>query len=210
MVYKYLGWGITNENGVAHLDHDAQGQEIEHSYTGVGAGEVDVVASLDNPIVDGSIVSGTYNVWDTIMYDDNTGNFYYTTTFNVTVQDDGTLLSYPVDYGTIYAKSNQQIHPIDSVMEFDVVSETGRVNMSFFNNSQTTKYSPEFNSFSNRGVGHWRVELTNTSIKLYRDGVEVTGSPISVDFGNNPIRVGFVGITASSTIKIANFKEYYL
>ena len=183
----------TEDDGVATYEYDCTGSGLREFYA-----------------TSGTFVSEIYEVWDTICYDDKTGNFYYTTNSNVTVQDDGTLLSYPVDYGTIYAKSNQQIHPIDSVMEFDVVSETGRVNMSFFNSSQSTKNSPEFNSFSNRGVGHWRVELTNTSIKLYRDGVEVTGSPISVDFGNNPVRVGFVGITASSTIKIANFKEYYL
>ena len=87
MVYKYLGWGITNENGVAKLDHDAQGQEIEHSYTGTGAGEIDVLASLDNPIVDGSIVSGTLPVLDTLLYDtgtDATHNIWTGDTSNLT------------------------------------------------------------------------------------------------------------------------------
>ena len=71
-VYKYLGWGITNENGVAKLDHDADGIRIDNSYTGVGAGEIDVVASLDNPIVDGSIVSKTYSIYDCYKYDSGT------------------------------------------------------------------------------------------------------------------------------------------
>lgn len=74
MVYKYLGWGITNENGVAKLDHDANGDEIQHSYTGVGAGEIDVVASLDKPIVDGSIVSETFVVLDTLYHDEMTSD----------------------------------------------------------------------------------------------------------------------------------------
>ena len=64
MVYKYLGYGVTDSNGVAKLDHDAEGQELQHSYTGVGAGEVDVVASLDNPVSSGSIVSVPCNVID--------------------------------------------------------------------------------------------------------------------------------------------------
>lgn len=68
-VYKYLGYGVTNESGVAKLDHDAQGQEISHSYTGVGAGEIDVVASLDNPVESGSIVSEPCNVLDCIKCD---------------------------------------------------------------------------------------------------------------------------------------------
>ena len=46
--YRYLGYGITNEQGIAHLDHDANGDPITHSYTGTGAGELDIIASLDD------------------------------------------------------------------------------------------------------------------------------------------------------------------
>ena len=69
-VYKYLGYGVTNENGVAKLKYNSEGQEISHSYTGVGAGEIDVVASLDNPVSQGSIVSETYEVLDCYRYDE--------------------------------------------------------------------------------------------------------------------------------------------
>ena len=70
MVYKYLGYGVTDSNGVAKLDHDAEGQELQHSYTGVGAGEVDVLASLDNPVSSGSIVSEIYSVLDGLYFED--------------------------------------------------------------------------------------------------------------------------------------------
>ena len=83
MVYKYLGYGVTDSNGVAKLDHDAEGQELQHSYTGVGAGEVDVVASLDNPVSSGSIVSETYSIWDTLFHlecTSETNNWNYTDT----------------------------------------------------------------------------------------------------------------------------------
>ena len=56
--YRYLGYGTTDANGVAH-----------YTYTGTGAGEVDVIASLDNPISEGSIVSETYEVLDCIYID---------------------------------------------------------------------------------------------------------------------------------------------
>ena len=85
--YKYLGWGITDEHGVAHLDHDSEGQEISHSYVGVGAGEIDVVASLDNPVVEGSIVSEPLSVLDTLLYDtgtDATHNIWTGDTSNLT------------------------------------------------------------------------------------------------------------------------------
>ena len=72
--YIYKGYGVTDSNGVAHLDHDASGNPINHSYTGVGAGEIDVVASLDNPVSSGSIVSETYSVLDTLYYDPTTSD----------------------------------------------------------------------------------------------------------------------------------------
>lgn len=68
--YKYLGYGITNSEGVARLDHDQNGNPISHSYTGTGAGEINIVASLDNPIVEGSLVSETYGLIDAKYYND--------------------------------------------------------------------------------------------------------------------------------------------
>ena len=64
--YRYLGYGITNEQGIAKLDHDANNDPIDHSYTGTGAGELDIIASLDNDIdiSDSSIQSETYEVTD--------------------------------------------------------------------------------------------------------------------------------------------------
>ena len=85
--YRYLGWGKTNENGIAKLDHNSEGQEIEHSYTGTGAGEVDVIASTDNPITSSSIVSETLPVLDTLLYDtgtDATHNIWTGDTSNLT------------------------------------------------------------------------------------------------------------------------------
>lgn len=72
--YRYLGYGITDENGIATLDHDSNGDPITHSYTGTGAGEIDVVASLDDQshISDSSILSETYETLDCIKYDNAT------------------------------------------------------------------------------------------------------------------------------------------
>lgn len=110
MVYKYLGYGVTDSNGVAKLDHDAEGQELQHSYTGVGAGEVDVLASLDNPIESGSIVSEPYEVLDTIFYDDGMENTHNTNWANpsslgVAYSDDGTTISYTANSASRYYNS---------------------------------------------------------------------------------------------------------
>ena len=67
--YRYLGYGVTDEKGIAKLDHDPQGRAIEHSYTGSGAGLVDIVASLDSEIGDGSLVSETFSIIDALLFD---------------------------------------------------------------------------------------------------------------------------------------------
>ena len=72
--YRYLGYGTTDNNGIAKLDHDDTGSSIAHSYTGTGAGEIDVVASLDEEIVEGSIVSEIYEIIDAIFFDDATSD----------------------------------------------------------------------------------------------------------------------------------------
>ena len=72
--YNYLGYGVTNSEGIAKLEYNSEGQKRDHSYTGVGAGEIDVLASLDNPISQGSIVSGTLNVLDCYRHDEGTIN----------------------------------------------------------------------------------------------------------------------------------------
>jgi len=76
--YRYLGYGITNEQGIATLDHDANGDPITHSYTGTGAGEIDIVASLDDnsKISDSSIQSETYSVIDGTFKDIGTSTDY--------------------------------------------------------------------------------------------------------------------------------------
>ena len=94
--YKYLGYGVTDENGVAHLDHDANGDPLTHSYTGVGAGEVDVLASLDKPITDGSIVSEIFVIKDCIYYDpttsDTSANYFSNTTNNDIAYSNGYIV----------------------------------------------------------------------------------------------------------------------
>jgi len=72
--YRYLGYGVTNDNGVAQLTHDANGDLISNGggYVGTGAGELDVIASLDNPITSGSVVSDTYQVIDALLRDGGT------------------------------------------------------------------------------------------------------------------------------------------
>ena len=64
MAYQLIGSGTTNSQGVAVMNKDANGNPLTHSYTGVGAGELDLIASLDNPIQTSSLVSENHPVQD--------------------------------------------------------------------------------------------------------------------------------------------------
>lgn len=58
--YRLIGIGRTDSNGVAVCDTN---------YVGTGKGKVDIIASTDNPIVQGSLLSETYEVLDCVKYD---------------------------------------------------------------------------------------------------------------------------------------------
>ena len=71
--YRFIGKGTTDANGVAHITEDANGDTVSPpGYVGVGAGEIDVVASVDKPISSGSVVSQPYEVLDCYKYDGGT------------------------------------------------------------------------------------------------------------------------------------------
>ena len=86
MSKRLIGYGYTNANGVATLDYDAEGNELESSgYVGQGVGNVDISASA---VIDGStFVSGTFKVMDTLLYDtgtDDSHNIWTGDTSNLT------------------------------------------------------------------------------------------------------------------------------
>lgn len=71
MSKRLIGYGYTNANGVATLDYDAEGNELQSSgYVGQGVGNVDISASA---VIDGStFVSETYSIYDCYKYDSGT------------------------------------------------------------------------------------------------------------------------------------------
>ena len=100
--YRYLGSALTNANGVATFD-----------YEGTGAGEIDVIASLDKPITDGSIVSETYSILDTIYADtmsSDTSSRYTKSSTSTLVFDTDHLLYTKGNGGNYIDLRNQQIN----------------------------------------------------------------------------------------------------
>ena len=63
--YTCIGIGTTDENGIAHITHDCEGNPLsEPGYHGSGAGETLIIASLDKPVSVESILSNNNKLND--------------------------------------------------------------------------------------------------------------------------------------------------
>jgi len=215
--YRYLGYGVTDENGIAHLDHDANGNPIDHSYTGTGAGEIDVVASLDDNthISDSSIQSETFVVLDTLFYDEATSNaknqYWFSNRWdNISVSDIGTTIEELSSASINYYISNvansstwgdRKLFNTNICVEFEVIEyNTG---LKFIIHESDTNYKQlPLNS------GSVKLEITNTNIKSTING-NVTNTPC--DF-TNQVRLGFQTFNDSDLGKITfkDFKVYQI
>ena len=131
--YRYLGYGITNEQGIATLDHDANGDPITHSYTGTGAGKVDIVASTDKPvdISDSSLQSEIYEVLDATFKDMGTDSDYGTwsnwTGYEADITRNSEYTSMKIATGKTDARRYKSISLTDFCIEFDVLLKSNSV-----------------------------------------------------------------------------------
>lgn len=117
MARRLLGTGITNSNGVATLDTAPDGTTLTHSYTGVGAGKIDVVAES------GSLQSETYELLDAIFVDNGVS-----TDYNDTGWTNSNLVS-PLDRtdGTKLEQSNTA----NAGFRFRILSQTTDICIEF-------------------------------------------------------------------------------
>ena len=195
VTYIYKGYGITDENGIAKLDHDAQGNPLTHSYTGTGAGEIDIVASLDSTIGDSSIVSETYSLLDALFYDEALTNEkwnsnYADVTTNREIVSDGTILYYSAESGTKYCNTvigstknwfdSTKAYQVDLDFTYERDNTNCAVGIGFGSNGYNIH-----NHFNGAltGSGHYKIITDGNTYQFYLDDV-AKGSPITIN-GNN-------------------------
>ena len=135
--YRYLGYGTTDSNGEAKLEYDENGNHLDHSITGTGAGELDIVASLDKPISSGSIVSETYSIIDALFYCQGTtgnvnSNWVAESGLTSNPDTEGNLLENSTSSGKYYASnlpnsSTSELKDFTAPLciEFNCISNTG-------------------------------------------------------------------------------------
>lgn len=196
--YRYLGSALTNANGVATFD-----------YQGTGAGEIDVIASLDKPITDGSIVSETYGVIDAIQKNDITTNSdeWYTGSAVRTVVDNGIKFE-----GSGYALFNKKGTPKNYhsqsadwerplCFEIDVISVEGNVNFQFNVNNQVNTYNWTI-------LSQCSIKLTakDGTVKLFVDGQEIASK--SYTETSDLARIGIQLVNSNSSVIVNNARIY--
>ena len=210
MVYKYLGYGVTDSNGVAKLDHDAEGQELQHSYTGVGAGEVDVVASLDNPVSQGSIVSVPCSVWDYLFYDDGitspkTANWTnYQDRITVSVDETGTTLLRDASSSTGYYLT-PSAYATPFIMEFEMVAISNKNTCGIDFAVSGSDNNKTFNNLVINAGDTIYLTYDGETIRTYRNG-STTPNELALSVSGN-IDIGFY-IAPNESIKFKNLKIY--
>ena len=209
--YNYLGYGTTDSNGIAKLEYDANGDPLTHSYTGTGAGEIDIVASLDNPIASGSIQSETYILLDALFYDmgtdpDNPNTKYsISNTFERIITTDGTAINYIGSGSTAHcyiAQTNNSDRPfsVGTVIEFEIL-ESSRMAIYVFN-SNSTNLGYQVNNVT----GIFKAVIGETDTVMYLDDVQVASKSTS-EIGSN-FSFRFTTSTTNATIKFKNLKIY--
>jgi hypothetical protein len=219
--YNYLGYGVTDSNGKAKLEYDAQGNPLTHSYTGTGAGEVDIVASLDSEITDGSLVSETYSVLDCSYFDSGTTGTVYSgwVNKNATLSSqggtDGTLFSNSgSSFGTFYANKNgtsgsswSDLYDYSAPLkiEFDVVSVTGSDKTCVICNDGTNPFQVYFNTYGVSANSHVIITVEATRYKIKVDDTESNwiNHSLATDFG-----VAFRLNDSTASMKFKNFMVY--
>ena len=199
MAYRLLGSGTTDSNGRA-----------THTYTGVGAGELDVVASLDNPIVSGSVQSEPYSIWDTLFFDDGvtspkTANWNnYQSRLTVTVDETGTTLLRDASSGTGYYLT-PSAYATPFVMEFEMVSISNKTNCGIDFAVNGNDNNKTFNALVINSGDAIKLTYDGTTIKVYRNGSS-TPNEIALSVSGN-IDIGFV-VGVNESIKFKDLKIY--
>ena len=178
--YRFIGTGETDASGVARLTKDPQGQTIS-GYTGSGVGEVDFVASLDNPIESGSIVSVPYSVLDATFKDIGTSTNYGTWT---STDFTGTKIERNSEYTTLIPEDtwdtqNKSISDTDLCIEFDCnLTFSDAIENHFLrfykSNASVTSITPLRLGLVSGQWSHIKLVRNGTTVNITVDGTSKT------------------------------------
>ena len=207
MALRYIGSATTNSNGVATLSG---------GYTGTGAGEVDIVAKVE---VDGSsIVSNSYEVWDTYQYDngnDSTHNIWDTPyQCTLTYGSEYAEISESTEYGFIKSAT---AFPKNCAIELDYYNVDGVNASNIFQlqtsaNAYITVISMQYLGLSNSTWYHLKLTVEDGVLKVYKDNastpVYTYPSSGSMSIATDNLKFLLMTTGATTKVRFKNFKVY--
>ena len=213
--YRYLGYGTTDANGVAHLTKNASGQDV-NGYVGTGAGEVDVIASLDNPISQGSIVSETLPVLDATFFDKGILNDPQTT--DVWYNQQNASLTRASEYSEITEnggtailrlKSANSIDKTSICVEFDVWVDNVNENFMSFANTTVGTYKGAYKlsemNLQAETWNHIKLEVDSNGV-VTPNGI--TSAQKTLDFNTEKMVFAFLTNGAITKVRFKNWCVY--
>ena len=184
--YRYIGKGITDDKGVAHLKEDAEGQSVE-GYVGKGKGLTQFIASTDKPtdISESSLQSETFVTLDCIVYDDGVSDpkktsFIKSGNGTVTIGSNGTTVS--ATSNTTYRNTTLITGDFEIILQATLVSS---VRIGVQTSADLGYKQTKFNYF----------DVTDTYFKLRRVGSTFTAqySSDGVNWTNRSLETNNVG-----------------
>ena len=207
MAKRLIGTATTDNNGVATL-----------TYTGTGAGEVDLTACYEDEDTGSRIQSEIYEVLDCKWYDfgtDSTNNIWLnSSTMTVNYGDDCATLTETTSgtTGVLVTDTNHYIQPND-VFEFDFMQVDGsRVYAPIYIRNKTNGVSlSNFHlSHINQQINTWihlKCQIIDTILYIY---VDDNPTPVERPMSNTDTdyRLYLNTPTDITTLKYKNFKVY--
>lgn len=210
MAKRYIGYGITSNQGVATLDFDANGDPITGSgYTGVGAGKLDFQAELHD---DSSVVSQPYTVLDCIKWDTGIDG----TATNIYLENITNTVTRGLEYSTLKEPASSNVTARTSVpmqdmnIEIDIAQVDGTLTNACFVFADSN-----YENSSNFSLAHTGVslgEFVHLTIEI-RSGIATVknnknSSTVTRDLTNITTTTLYTGLWTSSDITELRFKDF--
>ena len=201
VVYRYLGSATTDASGVATLNN---------GYTGTGKGKIQLIASTDRPIGDGSLQSEIYEVYDVLFKDIGTSSDYTnwrtSSTVDIARNTEYTTIS-PVNVDAFSSRAVDLVTGTNCI-EFDVNINVSTAFLSLrMNTSSVTNLSNEYFGIDS-SLNQWhhiKIEWNETQYRaIVDDNIKEYRT-----FSNTPNRFQFsINANTGLQIKYKNFVMY--
>ena len=190
MARRLIGTAVTDANGEATI-----------TYTGTGAGKLDVVAES------GTFVSETYSIIDASFFDtgllDSTANVVLSR-MSRQKTDNGAVITATGDNAWAIMKQNSQVFSNNCIIEFDlIVNETPSTSVGIDLSTQGDAYQ---NKIFFEDLGHYKIQVTSESITA------LTGSQSiylqKSEYPPSDVRISFYLGQTGDTITYKDFVVY--